>query len=76
MTTHNPSYEPHNLELSRAYGLPLTTVDDAITGALEHAAKVDGWSGIPDMNPLIWNRVGSDVLHTLDDHVLMGEAAA
>lgn len=75
MTPHNRSYEPHNLELAHAYGLTVETVDDAIRGALEHAAKVDGWSGIPDMNLLIWNRIGSDVERTLDDHVLMGEAA-
>ncbi|MBT2484806.1 MULTISPECIES: hypothetical protein [unclassified Microbacterium] len=76
MTTPNPYYSPQNLDLSRAYGLPVKTVDDAIQGALEHAVKVEGWSGIPDLNPLIWNFISDDVLHTLDGHVTMGEAAA
>lgn len=76
MNTPDHRYTPQNAELSRAYGLPVKTVDDAIQGALEHAVLVEGWAGIPDMNPIIWNYISSDVLRTLDDHVAMGEAAA
>lgn len=75
MSTPNPYYRPQNIELAAAYSLPVETVDDAIRGALEHAAKIEGWAGIPDLNPIIWNHVSSDVLRTLDDHVQMGEAA-
>ena len=75
MTTPDPAHRPQNVELAAAYRLPIKTVDDAITGALEHARLVEGWNGIPDLNPIIWNYISSDVLRTLDDHVEMGEAA-
>ena len=75
MTTPDPAYRPQNVELSQAYGLPVDTVDYAIRCALETARDTEGWNGIPDLNPIIWNYISSDVLRRLDNHVEMGEAA-
>lgn len=71
----NPHYTPYNVDHAAFYGLPVATVDDAIRAALEEALLQDGWSGIPELNPLIWNRINSDVLRTLENHVQMEKAA-
>lgn len=73
--TANPYYNPQNVELARAYSLPVETVDDAIRNTLEHTAQVEGWPGVPDLNPLVWLYISDGVLRRLDDHVQMGEAA-
>lgn len=56
----NSYYSPENLELAAWYGIPVTTVDDAIDMALTTASLEDG-AVYRDLNPLIWNRIGSDV---------------
>lgn len=76
MTAHNPAHTPQNLELAAVYQLPVETVDDAIDYALDKARLEEGWGGIPDLNPLIWHRIGTDVERYLDDHVQQGEAIA
>lgn len=60
MTTPNPYYAPENLELAAYYGIPVTSVDDAIGAALDTASLEDGYT-YRDLNPLIWNRIGADV---------------
>lgn len=60
MTTPNPYYSPENLELAAYYGIPATSVDDAIDQALTQASQEDG-ARYTDLNPLIWNRIGSHV---------------
>lgn len=58
--TPNPYYAPENAELAAYYGIPASTVDRAITEALEQASAEDG-AQYRDLNPLIWNRIGADV---------------
>lgn len=53
-------YAPENAELAAYYGIPATSVDRAITEALEQASLEDG-ARYQDLNPLIWNRIGADV---------------
>lgn len=60
MTLHNCAYAPENLELAAAYEVPVHIVDDAIDFALTQASLEDG-ARYADLNPLIWNRIGSDV---------------
>lgn len=78
MSTYTPNayYSPQNLDLARSYGLPVETVDDAIRNTLEHTAQVEGWPGVPDLNPLVWLYIQDGVLTRLSDHVQMGEVAA
>lgn len=61
MTLHNPAFTPYSTQLAAIYGAPITLVDDAFEWALDTARLQDGWSGIPDLNPLIYNRIASDV---------------
>lgn len=56
----NPYYSPENTDLAAYYGIPATTVDDAIDWALTKASQEDG-ARYTDLNPLIWSRIGSDV---------------
>lgn len=75
MIDGRPEYAPQSVELAREYSLPLETVEHCIREALEVAAGVEGWSGIPDLNPLIWNYIGSDVLIRVEQHAEMEKAA-
>ena len=62
----NPYYPPENAELAAYYGIPVTTVDDAIDSSLTTASQEDGCR-YTDLNPLIWNRIGSDVERHCED---------
>lgn len=66
MTLYDKRHTPYNLDYAALYGVPVEQVDEAISLALEVASAEDGWSGIPELNPLIWNRIGSHVEHQLD----------
>lgn len=66
MTLHNKAYSPENLELAAYYGIPATSVDDCIDAALTLASQEDGCR-YTDLNPLIWNRIGSHVERLCQD---------
>lgn len=67
MSLINPYYSPENTELAAWYGIPAPAVDDFIDLALTEASLQDG-AVYRDLNPLIWNRIGSMVERHCQEH--------